>query len=354
MGFSNSRYIPLYWLLVLACVLSLAGSSGASAQSSSEQDFSSVLDAQPREVAYSPDGNWIAVSTTATLSLFDTKSMTRQWSVSIPPGKDSSPFESLTFSGDSALLASYAATGDRYPNYDAAVWLVRVSDGAVLHMLHSVGLRPFNFHPGIAFTHGGALIAAATDFDGTVQVWSVADGSLLNVLTGHTIEVKSVAFSADDQFLTTADAGLNGAEDIRHTRIALWRVTDGAQQRTMQLASPSDEVTLSPDGTLLYARFLDKQVTRYDLTGSEAIPTQIYRPQTEKQQSTSNIAVTADGMHLLAAFGRSVLVWDATDGSGLQSTVTDVNQVAWVASAPDGQIAVTSWRDAKLHVLRPM
>ena len=53
------------------------------------------------------------------------------------------------------------------------------------------------------FSPDGQLVAAG-GFDNLVRIWSVEDGELVQILEGHTAEVRSVSFSSDGQTIVTA------------------------------------------------------------------------------------------------------------------------------------------------------
>ena len=143
--------------------------------------------------------------------------------------------DSVAISPDGQLVASGSE--------DWSVKLWRLSDGVLVRTLSAQG--PVC---SVAFSPDGQKIAAGTGHGQSggdvVQVWSVADGALLRILTGaaHT-PVYSVAFSPDGSILAA------GADD---GTIRLWRVADGVLVRTLQ---GSDyrvlSVSFAPDGDTL-------------------------------------------------------------------------------------------------------
>ena len=104
----------------------------------------------------------------------------------------------------------------------------------------------------VAFSPDGHMLATGS-IDHTIRLWDVATGSHLSTLSGHTNWVTSLAFSPDGQTLASGGGALD--ETIR-----LWDVATGRLLRT--LSSPTlgvnsvafDGQTLasgSADGTIL-------------------------------------------------------------------------------------------------------
>ncbi len=55
----------------------------------------------------------------------------------------------------------------------------------------------------VSFSPNGELLAAAVE-DGTIKLWQVSDGKLLQSLKGHQGKVMSVSFSPDGQLLASS------------------------------------------------------------------------------------------------------------------------------------------------------
>ncbi len=69
----------------------------------------------------------------------------------------------------------------------------------------------------VSFSPNGELLAAAVE-DGTIKLWQVSDGKLLQFLQGHQGKVMNVSFSPDGQLLASS------GED---TTVKLWGISDG-------------------------------------------------------------------------------------------------------------------------------
>src|SRR5688572_8382150 len=92
---------------------------------------------------------------------------------------------SLTFSPDGTTLAAAGSVG---------VWLYNTADlAAPPTILFEGHQEPIN---DVAYSPDGSVIATASE-DDTTRLWGVADGQELGVVSGHTFDVYSVAFSPD-------------------------------------------------------------------------------------------------------------------------------------------------------------
>ena len=150
------------------------------------------------EVAYSPDGQLLAVASSIGIYLYDAGTLqevrfiaTDAWVLSV------------AFSPDGQMLAS--GSDDNI----GRLW--GGSDGALLRALEG--------HTGwvssVAFSPDGQMLASGSD-DNTVRLWRVSDGALLRTLQGHTSGVSSVAFSPDGATLASgSDDGTVGLWGVK-------------------------------------------------------------------------------------------------------------------------------------------
>ncbi len=157
----------------------------------------------------------------------------------------------------------------------------------------------------LAYSPDGSLLAAG-HWDGYVYLWRTGNGTLVDTLepgSGY-CRADGLAFSPDGNYLAVA-----GAQREFDRIVRLWNVADGTTHQELDMArAPSNAVAYSPDGGLLAASATD-----------------------------------------------GIWLWDAIDGSLLETlqVLDDEGEVVWtydVAFAPDSQTMAAAMRNGDLVV----
>ncbi len=355
----------------------------------------------PNEVAYSPDGQLLAVATSIGLTLYSVATwafvrqmMDDQWTSSLafaPDGRvlasaghavrlwrvsdgqllrtlpGTSQVNSVAFAPDGSVLASASDDGN--------VRLRRVSDGQLLHTWYEgwrVGsvafapdgrvlasasnngevrlrrvsdgqlLRTLQVPGGtwsVAFDPDGRVLASTSN-NGPVQLWRVSDGQLLHTLHGHTSGVGSVAFAPDGRVLASASADRT---------VRLWRVSDGQLLHTLHGHTYwVESVAFAPDGSVLASASAkgDDTVRLWRVSDGQPLHTLH-----EHTSSIWSVAFTPDGSVLASASNNGpVRLWRVNDGQLLHTLRGHAEMVASVAFAPDGSVLASASKDRTVRL----
>ncbi|MFH1897062.1 MAG: caspase family protein [Candidatus Desantisbacteria bacterium] len=221
-------------------------------------------------VSFSPDGRYLA-----TVGRDDTIKL---WSV--PDGRLLQTLKNyyyvsriaLSFSPDSRFLASGGNDADN----NSIIKLWSVSDGRLLQTLLSFppdiskyrGKPLINtiFVSAISFSSDGRYLAARGS-DGTIKLWSVPDGRVLQSFGGHTEGVFSVSFSPDGRYLVSEGSDFT---------IKLWSVPDGRLLQTFEghdLIDGMFPVSFSPDGRYLISEGSDFTIKLWSVPDGRLLQT---------------------------------------------------------------------------------
>jgi WD40 repeat protein len=284
--------------------------------------FNSTRSRLPEPVAYSPDGDIVAVGNhDGSVLVCDTATglplrtlyghRARTYAVVYGPG----------------FLATGAA--------DGTVRLWNTDDGRCTRVLegHPDGVWP------VAVDADGTVVVAG-GADGVVRVWDVATGALRRELPGHTTPVYGAVHAPGGELVTSDYSGT----------IRWWDLRTGEVTRTMSAGiSAVYRLAFSPDGDLLAAadragvlRLWDTASgeVRHELTGHTGrIYALAYHPD-------GGLVVTGDT-------DGAVRVWDPRSGRLVRSLAGHAGAVYWTCFSPDGTLLATGDRDGLVYLWDP-
>ncbi len=229
-----------------------------------------------------------------------------------------------------ALVALAGCGGDApvVPTCDAVACLERTLTGHTQRVTS------------VAFTRDSREVATGS-VDGTVRLWTVADGVLQRTFTSDSTPVLAVAVSPDGTLLA------GGTES---GRVPLWQASDGTLVRTLTGASFGiGAVAFSADGLTLLAASNDHKVRLYDVATGRLL-----------QAIDAHAAVVTDvalagDEHAFATAGSfldaAVRLWAYPAGSPLWTARNLAETAHWsLAFAPGGGELAAGGTFGEVHV----
>ena len=193
------------------------------------------------EVAFSPDGQVLAVAGSIGIWLYDVATYRE---LALLAGH-TDVISSVSFSPDGSMLASGGS--------EVILW--DVSSRSQLATLQG--------HSPVSFSPDGSMLASGSGFD--VVLWDVSSRGQLAALEGHTAWISSVSFSSDGSML--ASGGGDGT-------VILWDVWSNSQLATLEGHSRQVEsMSFSPDGSILASGGGDGKVILWDVWNESQLAT---------------------------------------------------------------------------------
>jgi WD40 repeat protein len=319
-----------------------------------------------KNLAFSPDGRFLAASDVSNILVWDVASGTARYVL----GPHQSSVSALAFDADGQYLASGTVDGGVY------VWSLR--DGALVNVpprltAEVLGLAflpsaaagggqvlvtatardgvqvldlsraeliaaaapqgPTDGVTALAYSPGGTLLAAASA-DETIWLWDASSGNPVQRLSAPRVEGSSwcacywsLAFSPDGSTLAA------GSTDAA---VRLWDVATGNLLHTWQApASLVYGLSYSADGRFLAAGDADGNLLIWDLaSGLTALP----MLRLDNPPTVLSISFSPDGKTLATGSGFGVIrIWDATSG-GLLGEMQASNNAVRAVFSPDGSL----------------
>lgn len=181
---------------------------------------------------------------------------------------------------------------------------------------------------------------ATGSWDGTVRIWSMPDGALLETLPAHRHPVSALAANPDGSLL----AGGCGAEPW----VVIWSMPDGKQ--ALRLADHAKGVAglaISPDGRLLAAAGYDGTCNLWRLRDGSLL--NVLRG--HGAESVRSVAFSPDGK-LLATGGEDgrVLLWTLPDGKLTGRLAGHSMTVRSLVFTPDGSLLAGGSSDESVNL----
>jgi WD40 repeat protein len=244
----------------------------------------------PVNVIFSPDGAFVAScgNNNVGSDLHDISNGQFMKTIGTSLGYGLSSSVACSFNG------SILAIGRR----DGHIELYQIADGTLIKVL----LAHSSWVTSLAFSRDGSVLVSGS-YDTTVKLWQPQEGKLLRTLA-HGNRVNQVAFSPDDRSLASASMDKT---------VKLWNIADGAQLRSFNEHTDNvTSVTFSPDGALLASACDDGAVRLWQIPNGNLVATLLghthaFRSEHNGSDVTS-VAFSPDGETLLSAGGDGKLI----------------------------------------------
>ncbi|MBN1680404.1 MAG: WD40 repeat domain-containing protein, partial [Anaerolineae bacterium] len=289
-------------------------------------------------LAWSANGDTLAVTSASGIWLYDTAAFTRlPRLLSVPNG----PVYDVTFSPDQVMMAT--------AHNDGTVRLWDITTGGQRSVLRGHTQPVYS----VAFNADGTRLASGGGTDtalDAIRLWDISSGAQTIAFQGHTAAVTALAFSPDGTLLASA------SED---RSVRLWDIVSGTPATVLSgHAQPVTDLAFKPDGTWLASASNDGTVRLWDIASGASLVLEGHADQVHALAYSPGGSILASGGGALAGAGdNAVRLWDpgASEPVGILDAYGTAPEagITALAFSPDGTklaFASTQGNQSTVHI----
>ncbi|MFN5396885.1 MAG: eIF2A-related protein [Pseudanabaena sp.] len=219
---------------------------------------------------------------------------------------------SVVFSPDGKMIASGSA------DHTIKLWNLKDKNLRVLVEHHNVNSVVFSSLCGDSLNNYGTTLISGSD--NSIKLWDIKGIEIL-ALTGHSEEVRSVAYSHNSKLIASGSADQT---------IKLWNL-DGELSTISGHSGGIRGVAFSPDGKIIASCSSDKTIKLWDLQGREIVTLSGH------SKWVRGVAFSPDGKIVASCSSdKTIKLW-SINGEELLTITGHSNEVWSLSFSPDGK-----------------
>ncbi len=252
------------------------------------------------DIAFSPDGNHLAVVGNFGILLYDTRIVDKPIKIE----ENTGIVRSVVFSPDGKVIASALLHGT-----------IRLLDSNTGKLIRTINARTRKEDKkllinGVSYGPDGNTIISRHNgqVDKTIRLWDIDTGKLLRTLAGHTRHISDMAICPESKIIAT------GSFD--HT-VRLWDADTGKPLHILsEHAHLGNSVAFSPDGRIIISGSgsLCKSLRLWDVNTGYLL----HSLTNEEFQRMPSVAYSPDGRTIASYDGFVIILWDVKTGKILR------------------------------------